>query len=339
MPTSPTTSVLIPTFNRGRQLAQTIESIFAQTVPVTEVIVVDDGSTDDTRQVIEALLTNYRGSPTRLQYFRQENQGKSVALNLALAHASGEWIAYNDSDDLWRPDKLEWQWRALAEFPRCRACFTDANFVNNPEMRATALGQAASRYPHEMGQIDDPVRLIVNPPHGIFMQTILVHRDVMKLVGEFDPRLWVGQDTDFVFRLAQRTPLCYVNLPLVDIDRSSERSIGLMTQFGRRSQRRLESLELIYQKWLDLIDPDQTATRERIRGLQQSLRSELSNWHLLQGDAPEARVALRRALRGRFSARLAVKLMVLWAAPDLLARKIHRNGHVRPTASAPSREP
>jgi glycosyltransferase involved in cell wall biosynthesis len=321
----PTTSVLIPAFNRGGQLAQTIESILAQTVPVTEVIVVDDGSTDDTREVMQALIAKHAGSSTRLAYFHQNNQGKSVALNLALVHAKGEWIAYDDSDDAWKPDKLEWQWRALAEFPACRACCTDASFVNDPGMQETAFERAGKRYPREIGQIDDPVRLIVNPPHGIFMQTVLVDRQVMNQVGDFDPRLWVGQDTDFIFRLAQKTPLCYVNLPLVDIDRQSDRSVGLMSQFTRKSARRLESLELIYQKWLTLTDPSQGEIRASINRLLQGLRSEISNWHLLQGRVTEARAALMRALRTTFSARLLSKLILLWLLPGVVARRVRHN--------------
>ncbi|PAY16601.1 hypothetical protein CKO51_25840 [Rhodopirellula sp. SM50] len=97
-----TISVVIPCYNGSAYLRETLESAIAQTHPVLEVIVVDDGSTDDSADVAESL-----GAPVRV--IRQKNQGESVARNRAIQEAQGEWIALLDADDIWHPEKLEAQ--------------------------------------------------------------------------------------------------------------------------------------------------------------------------------------------------------------------------------------
>ncbi len=93
-------SVVIPTYNRADLLVETLKSVFSQTVAPCEVVVVDDGSTDET----EAVMSSWSD---RLRYVRQENQGVAVARNYGLRLARGEWVAYLDSDDLWAPEKIQ----------------------------------------------------------------------------------------------------------------------------------------------------------------------------------------------------------------------------------------
>src|SRR5262245_43202505 len=97
-PSDPVVSVVIPTYNRGSLIGETLDSVFAQTYPHLEVIVVDDGSTDDT----EAAIARFRD---RLIYIRQQNQGLAASRNAGLARATGAYVAWQDSDDLWNPEK------------------------------------------------------------------------------------------------------------------------------------------------------------------------------------------------------------------------------------------
>ena len=97
-----TVSVVIPTYNYGRYLATAIESALAQTFVPLEVIVVDDGSTDDTPQILETF-------GNRIQTIRQLNQGAGAARNTGIAAARGEYVAFLDSDDIWKPRKLQMQ--------------------------------------------------------------------------------------------------------------------------------------------------------------------------------------------------------------------------------------
>ena len=318
-------SVLIPTFNRASMLEPTLESIFAQTVPVSEVIVADDGSTDATPEVIKRLSAAHRRWHGRLHYFHQENQGKSVALNHALALATGDWIAYDDSDDLWSPNKLDWQFRALEQSSDCGACFTDSQLVNNSQTNCTAFEMCSKKYPQQLGRIPDAVAFIAHADHGVFMQTVLVRKDIMDRVGEFDSRLRVGQDTDFLFRLACETPLCYVNLPLVEIDRNSDRSRGLTTEFNQKSKRRLEAKELIFEKWLSLTKDKRRDLRKLILSHLWSARSGLANWYIANADSAAARSFLWKASRNHASVSLWGKLVLVYLAPRWMKQRLERH--------------
>ncbi|MEX0729846.1 MAG: glycosyltransferase [Aquisalimonadaceae bacterium] len=121
MNSEPLITVITPTFNRADYLGQAIESVLAQTWPHFELLVVDDGSTDDTATLMERYLPD-----KRIQYFRQENQGQSVARNLALSHAKGEFVCFLDSDNAWLPEKLEISLRAFEDNPDVDIIYGDA---------------------------------------------------------------------------------------------------------------------------------------------------------------------------------------------------------------------
>src|ERR1035438_5349058 len=105
----PFVSVVVPTFNRSRQVQSALKSVLAQTYPEFEVIVVDDGSTDGTAEALQQFISQRGGNGKPIRYFFQSNQGQSAARNKGIAEARGEWIAFLDSDDVWLPEKLEWQ--------------------------------------------------------------------------------------------------------------------------------------------------------------------------------------------------------------------------------------
>src|ERR1700751_5211074 len=111
---NPKVSVVIPTYNRAEKVRDGIESILAQTLTDLEIIVVDDGSSDNTGKILGETVGG------RIRYYAQTNQGASVARNKGIEEARGEWIAFLDSDDFWEKDKLECQLQALERFsPQC----------------------------------------------------------------------------------------------------------------------------------------------------------------------------------------------------------------------------
>ena len=119
-------SVVIPTFNRARFIGETLESALSQTWKALEVIVVDDGSTDDTRQIVE----EFAALDERVRYFHQANQGVSAARNHAIAQAQGEYVAFLDSDDLWHPWKLAIQMELLQAAPHVGMCWTNMDAIS-----------------------------------------------------------------------------------------------------------------------------------------------------------------------------------------------------------------
>jgi glycosyltransferase involved in cell wall biosynthesis len=310
----PTVSVLIPTFNRASFLPSTIGSVFAQTIPVHEVVVVDDGSNDRTEQVIGSLLDEHPEWKDRLCYVRQDNHGKSVALNQALQVARGEWIAFNDSDDRWLPDKLEWQLRALVHCGDCGACFTE-----------TSLKEFAIRHPEfnrltdaHIGRVDTPAWLFAAEWPGIYMQTFLIRGDIMRCVGEFDPRYRVSQDVDFLFRLGLVTSFCFVDLPLVEIGRNPNRTLGLMTNFPHGSWARTLATESMFDKWLSIIDDSDQDLRKMVKHMLALTRSAVANRYVLAGDLAAARQVLQQGLKDCPELRLLGKWLMIYTMPGLL---------------------
>src|ERR1700683_5328109 len=105
----PLVSVVIPTYNRTKQTIAAIESVLAQTYPHFEIIVVDDGSTDGSGEVIQRFIDQKTNGSHQILFVGQPNQGASIARNTGIERAQGEYIAFLDSDDIWVPEKLEWQ--------------------------------------------------------------------------------------------------------------------------------------------------------------------------------------------------------------------------------------
>jgi len=130
----PGVSVIIPTYNCGRWLQESLDGIFAQTEPPVEVVVVEDGSTDDTPEV----LARYAG---RITVVQGAHGGLSAARNLGLARATGEWVAFHDADDVAVPDRLAWSLQFLREHPQ-----HDAVFCNGRRMGADGTNVVPARY-------------------------------------------------------------------------------------------------------------------------------------------------------------------------------------------------
>ena len=144
---APSISVVIPCYNAAAFLRATIESILGQTQPVLEVIVVDDGSTDDSARIAESF-----GPPVRV--IRQPNQGESAARNRGIEAAGGDWVAFLDADDLWLPTKVELQAEAIRSAPADVVCVT-GDFLLFGEGQEERLCSLPARYdaPHPLREM------------------------------------------------------------------------------------------------------------------------------------------------------------------------------------------
>ncbi len=144
---APSISVVIPCYNAAAFLRATIESILGQTQPVLEVIVVDDGSADDSANIAESF-----GPPVRV--IRQPNQGESAARNRGIEAAGGDWVAFLDADDLWLPTKVELQAEAIRSAPADVVCVT-GDFLLFGEGQEERLCSLPARYdaPHPLREM------------------------------------------------------------------------------------------------------------------------------------------------------------------------------------------
>lgn len=315
---TPKVSVLVPTYNRSHVVVRALESIAAQTYRNWEIIVIDDGSTDDTAEQVRRFGERHGLDETRLIYLFQPNQGKSVALNEGIKRISGEWTGFLDSDDVWLPEKLELQWKALRQFgERYQACFADGRYVNSPDLRKTVFEVVQRREREWAAALLDAVPLVIDDRHGIPIISVLMKSSLLKLTGGFDPRLRVAEDRDFLYRLAQVTDLCFVNQPLVEIDRTPNRQIGLIEMLGDTSVFLEQHLHL-YQKWLETCGPADSARRRQIMVRIQELYSRVVNQALAEGRQDDAAAYAREAYRTLPSFRYWMKLRLTEMTPALV---------------------
>lgn len=314
---NPKVSVVIPTYNRAAKVTMGIESVLAQTVTDLEVIVVDDGSSDDTGKILGETFGD------RIRYYAQANQGASVARNRGIAEARGEWIAFMDSDDQWEKEKLEWQFKALERFgPQCGGCYTDTRFVNHPETR-TMFQLAEKSYRHEgtMGANPDVLKLLVRPGGAgmvVCLSSFMGRADVIRRAGGFNLSLPYSQDSEFLFRLAMLTGFCYVNRPLVRFDRSpvETRHVGVSAVWTK-GDFFLRDCQLRYEEMLRLSEGLPPRIGKLIREQLGLVHSGWANWYLETRQYGKARDALSRAARLHTTFNIAVKWLLTWLSPGL----------------------
>jgi glycosyltransferase involved in cell wall biosynthesis len=324
---NPKVSVVIPTYNRADKVPKSIESVLAQTFSDLEVIVVDDGSSDDTSRVLGEAFGD------RIRYFAQANQGASMARNKGIAESRGEWIAFLDSDDLWEKDKLEWQMKAVEQFGgECGGCYTDTRLFNHTETRTLfQMAEKSFRHGETIGVNKDVLRLLVRPGGAgmvVCLSSFLGRADDVRKTN-FDPKLPYSQDSEFLFRLAMRTKFCYVNRPLVRFDRGPVelRHVGVSAEwnqmdfFLRDGQARLEGL-------LRLKDSLPPKVKKVIQEELRSIHSGWTNWYLQTGQYRKAREAVWRAARTDLNLAIAVKGLLTWVNPRLALRTVqyHQEG-------------
>lgn len=184
-------SVVVPTFNRRAHVLQALESVFAQTYTPIEVIVVNDGSSDDTSQWLTPLRDQ-----GRVIYLEQPNRGLAHARNNGISAAQGEYVAFLDDDDLWPKDKIAWQVAYLASHPEVGVIggsyvpFAD----NSPPGQPEAVTERTFSF-------ED---MFSGSPFTSPGQTLVRH-SVLNEVGGFDPSIWAVDDLDMYMRLARQT--------------------------------------------------------------------------------------------------------------------------------------
>jgi glycosyltransferase involved in cell wall biosynthesis len=271
-------SVVIPTYNRAGRIERAIDSVLSQTYQTLDIIVVDDGSTDDTEQRI---ATRY-GRDRRVRYLHQPNRGVSAARNLGIAAVRGEFMALLDSDDLWKPWKLEAQLCALHSIPEVGMIWTDleaigpgGELVSSSYLRTMYRASFRwftedSLFPNARGFADLCHGIASVPPDAkvfwgdIFSQmimgnfvhtsTVLMRRDRLNRVGGFNESLKIsGEDYDFHLRTCREGPVAFLNVP------------SIQYQIGRTDQLSHRKYEIhMARNFLETITPILKHDRDRI---------------------------------------------------------------------------
>lgn len=197
-------SIIIPTYNREKTIEKSIRSVLAQTYTHFELIIIDDGSSDNTKQVVSAI------DDERIVYYKQENAGASAARNKGVTLARYDLIAFHDSDDMWRPEKLEVQMKYLENHPDCDVIYCGFQYhkQNGDSMKAPVFDDVSLL----SGRIFDTliVKNMVGTP------TMLMKKACFEDVGGFDTSILCLEDWELSLRLSEKYVFGFVNESLMD---------------------------------------------------------------------------------------------------------------------------
>ena len=201
-------SVIIPTYNREKFISECVQSVLAQTLPAREIIIVDDGSTDATYNILRDLGFNSLSTKkTFLRYFFQQNRGVSSARNLGIKEARSEYIALLDSDDLWLKSKLDRQVSAFQnDTQSSRLCHTDEIWIRN----GIRVNQHKKHKKHGGNVFQSCLKLCSISPSSAMM-----HRSVFEDFGFFDEDLPACEDYDFWLRYSAKEDVNFIDEPLI----------------------------------------------------------------------------------------------------------------------------
>ncbi|MDA3909543.1 MAG: glycosyltransferase family A protein [Sulfurimonas sp.] len=191
-------SVVIPTYNRYEVLKRALASVYAQTHKPKEVIIIDDGSTDETSQILKLF--------PEAKYYYQKNSGVSSARNLGIKKASYEWIAFLDSDDEWHPQKLQEHLELHLDSPELQISYTDEKW-----MRDAKEVNMPKKYRKFGGDIFKEClsHCIIAP------SATIIHKDLFERVGLFDENLEVCEDYDLWLRIAIENKIELIDKKLI----------------------------------------------------------------------------------------------------------------------------
>jgi len=306
-------SAVIPTYNNARHIRSAIDSILRQTSKVDEIIVVDDGSTDDTEQVIANLHYD-------IVYHRQVNQGPSVARNKGIELAQGDWIAFLDADDQWQPDKIALQLEALRQSPSLHLIAGDMTEID-PEGKIITPSVLAKHlllnlFAELAGKPLPNALSALLRKNFIPTGTVLVRRETLREAGMFNSDIRFGEDLELWAKIAARHPItCLPNV------------LMLRLQHGNNATQATKAMLLDLTKVMTSV-VDYAANELISQGCHPAkLIADsywtLGYWFFVNRAHAEARKAFKQSLKTQFSLRAFLYFLACFL-PSCLVKEIRR---------------
>jgi glycosyltransferase involved in cell wall biosynthesis len=299
-------SVVIPAYNSEEFIGEAISSALAQTLPIAEIIVVDDGSSDQTSKVAAGLGASV---------IRQKHGGISVARNTGIRAAKQEWIAFLDADDIWEPEKTEYQWAAIRRYP-------DAGLVTCLLSQWTHGAPAPDLSQITGVAVNDAPMVYIPQAQGAFLidqmtynsPTMLIRRELLLSVGLFDEEVRFVEGVECYLRVIARCPIVLVELPLAR-QRLHQRNTSANSVEMRLS-------------WIKMVDRLSAEPEKYPSGAAEALARDMSGQFvplgrklLDEGRPREARPLFMRSLKQKFSKRA----LLLWALSFLNSTNFKRH--------------
>ena len=356
----PLVSIVIPTFNRAYCLPKTLQSVLDQTHKEIEALVVDDGSSDETGEIVRRLAKVDK----RVKYVRKENGGVASARNMGMQLAQGEYIALLDSDDLWEPWKLQLQVACMERAPETGMCWTDMRAMNekgevfNKRYLRTMYSSFKWFTLDQLFSKSSPLEEIVpyllpelqadNTPQqlqfrtgDIYSQmvtgsmvhtsTVMLRRSRMQEVGGFDEMFKpTGEDFDFHLRTCKAGAVGFIDIPTMTY------------MVGRPDQLTQSSSHLAIAKWfLFVVERELSQNRQNIHlpeRLIKDVLAEAHEWigyrHLLLYQTKEARLHLMESLKLKPLQPRTLRLLASAMLPENTFKTLHQSYHSRQHAAS-----
>ena len=314
MSVEPLISVVVPVHNGAAYLSDALGSIAAQGHRRLDIVVVDDGSTDESASIARSF--------EKVIYLHQPNRGVATARNTGIEHASGEFIAFLDADDLWLPNYLEAQIEFVREHDCDLVCADAEVFSDSARNDKTYMESLMPEAP-PTGEVT--FLGLLSAAQSLITSGVVARRDPIMKVGMFDEALRNAQDFDLWLRLAhRRVRMAYQRRALLRYRSRSNSLSGDEVNVHRRELRVLEKVESDY----DLSRDERAEVVAVIESRRAILEFELGKLFLTQGEFARAREAFGEANRLRRSWKTSVALWSSSVAPRLMqSLYVRRLGH------------
>jgi glycosyltransferase involved in cell wall biosynthesis len=306
-------SVVCPAYNCERFIEPALDSVFAQSHRPIEVIVVDDGSTDSTAELVKGYH--------EVRYLNQTNRGPSAARNCGIRAARGEFVAFLDLDDLWIPEKLAKQVAALESCPEAGLSFSDMRLFDSAGQDRLTMFQkyrlTAEYFGHD-SVVDRAVAKLVTV-NFIPTSSVLARKSALTQVGGFDEQFRKSEDWDLWLRIALRRPILYT-LELLALKRVHDVNTSRDAEgMNVASLQVLEKLRRDHQSYLDQLDVD-------IHRVLRDAYRNLGYFYLRQILLVEARQALGRSLSHGFQSRALLYFLSTFLGRGLVGSLVRARG-------------
>ncbi|MDH3349717.1 MAG: glycosyltransferase [Desulfobulbaceae bacterium] len=316
-------SVIVPTYNRAKYVVRTIESILAQTEEKPEIIVIDDGSTDNTAEALKLYQT-------KIKYYYTENKGVSAARNLGIKNASADWIAFLDSDDEWLPNYLATQKQNIENHPECCMHMMNSWQINFQNKKINTFEDNPCSIPakHALYKPNDPFWFVLKN-HLYYLQPTVIRKSTLFATAMFNEKINIAEDLDLIARVAIQGPMAIYNTPLVSIYRREENNINLTKQIFTNGIHSQNVLGEIYNSLLTI--PELKHIQKKLlRTLYAANRRAVGNLYLRKGSRRQTINSYWKAMQIDHSWRSATRLILALLPRNIALKTIGKEWNVTP---------
>ena len=232
-------SIVVAAYNAEKTIAETVQSLIDQTYPDKEIIITNDGSEDNTPQILDDFAARF---PGLVQAIHQTNQGQSIARNAALARAKGDFIAFMDADDIWAPNKIERQVEFLTRNPEYGLVYTEGRYID-------AAGNKMERFDCSTDFTGNCFETLY-VKNNIVGTSVMTRRAILDEVGTFVPELRACENWELWTRISHKYPITFIDEELSFYRRHGS---NMTSNIDKMRENRLKAVEHNHRQYRDTV--------------------------------------------------------------------------------------